>query len=213
MPKGVYKRTKIKQLEIKKEDRYEKLTVIREVDPHFTHGRRRVRKILCKCDCGSKRIVSLWDLRSGSCRACRRCQLKHGMYGTSTYRSWISMKRRCSLKDKDHVKWYGEKGIIVCERWLEFENFYADMGERPEGKTLDRIDNNKGYYNENCRWSTVKEQNNNKSDNKFITYNGITLTQSQWADKLNIKSHNIKNRFNQGWSIERTLTEPIRYKK
>jgi hypothetical protein len=87
---------------------------------------------------------------------------KHGMYGTKTYNTWHSMKKRCKNKSEASFKHYGERGITVCEKWLTFEGFYEDMGDRPDGMTLDRIDNNKGYFKDNCRWASKTTQSSNK---------------------------------------------------
>lgn len=88
--------------------------------------------------------------------------LKHGMVGTRTHKTWTSMKGRCRNPNDAMWKYYGARGITVCARWLKFENFYADMGERPEGKTLDRIDVNGHYEPGNCRWATPLEQRHNQ---------------------------------------------------
>jgi predicted XRE-type DNA-binding protein len=93
---------------------------------------------------------------------------KHGYENSITYKSWDSMKQRCLNPNHERYKDYGSKGIIICERWKNsFENFLEDMGERPEGTTIDRIDNSDGYYKENCRWATFKQQARNKSNNKL----------------------------------------------
>lgn len=123
----------------------------------------------CKCSCGKFGIVNGYTLRNGRSTRCRECSIellclrttKHRHYGTPTYSSWGSMMARGARPSKQHFKYYGARGISVCERWRNFENFLADMGERPPGKTLDRIDVDKGYYKENCRWATPYEQRMN----------------------------------------------------
>jgi len=133
---------------------------------------------------------------------------KHGMVGTRTYKSWERMKERCSNPNHQHYKQYGERGIKVCSEWLGengFENFYKDIGNRPENKTLDRIDNNGNYCKDNCKWSTHKEQCNNTRTNRLITYKGKTKTMRQWEEGLNVKRGTLWARLNKGWSIKKSL--------
>jgi hypothetical protein len=101
---------------------------------------------------------------------------------------------------------YGGRGITVCKQWLEFSSFLVDMGEAPAGLTIDRIDNDDGYRPENCRWATRREQQNNLSSNRRITFNGLTLTVTQWADKVGMSRSFLWQRlFRDEWPIKRAL--------
>jgi hypothetical protein len=124
----------------------------------------------CKCDCGNIVTVRGDSLRLGATKSCgcfRGSIKKHGMAYSLTYRSWINMKQRCSNKNNIGYSRYGGRGIKVCDRWLEsFENFLEDMGKRPNGMSIDRIDNDDNYEPDNCKWSTSKEQSNNQTTNK-----------------------------------------------
>lgn len=125
---------------------------------------------LCQCDCGRQRIVPRGSLVGGYTQSCgclwRERITKHGQTThyrfTGTYTSWKSMKRRCSDPNYHQFKDYGGRGITVCERWLTFENFFADMGQRPKGHSIERVDNNAGYSPENCVWIVSRDQHKNK---------------------------------------------------
>lgn len=128
------------------------------------------RRWLCRCDCGTEKVIRSCNLKSQiSCGCYRREFAKtvgrvqtHGMSYTPTYKSWQCMKSRCLDSNDPHYPDYGGRGIKICKRWLKFENFLEDMGKRPEGKTLDRKNNDKGYSKSNCRWASPKEQANNR---------------------------------------------------
>lgn len=125
------------------------------------------------------------------------------------YGVWADMLQRCKNPNIQSYKYCGARGIKVCERWKTFVNFYADMGEKPKDRTLDRIDNDGDYCKDNCRWATSKEQAFNKRKTKWIEYNGKKLTAYDWALLTGISSINISHRLQMGWSIEEALTIKI----
>lgn len=128
----------------------------------------------------------------------------------SIYGVWKNMKQRCTNPNNPAYKRYGGAGITLCKRWYKFENFYADMGDRPEGKSLDRINNKRGYSPSNCRWASIKEQNQNSSRAVFVTVNKTTLCISEWCRKTKITYTLFKARRKRGWPLEIALTQPPR---
>ena len=120
------------------------------------------------------------------------------------------MLARCHNPKAPDFHRYGGRGILVCASWkVSFLAFLRDMGMRPDGKTLDRINNSNGYCKENCRWATVKLQHRNTRQNKFLTYQGETLTMTEWAERSGIKYKALKQRIRNGWPVERALTERV----
>lgn len=212
MPTGVYKRKPI----IKRGDKYNFLTAVR-----FSHRDKRSQLYwLFKCDCGNKKVIVVEDVKKGSIKSCGCMQrellkerhITHGMSKTREYKTWASMKSRCLNKNNPGYKNYGARGITVCKRWMKFENFYADMGDKPRGMSLDRIDNNGNYKPENCRWATRRQQGNNKRNNRLLTYRGKTMTTAQWARKTDIDRITLHKRIKKGWSTEKVLTVPIKHR-
>lgn len=131
------------------------------------------------------------------------------------YRIWANMRTRCNNPNFARYADYGGRGIKVCEEWGTFEPFreWAVSNGYKENLTLDRIDNDGGYCSENCRWVTQREQCNNKRNNHTLTYNGETLTISEWAQRLNMNYFSLHDRITKlGWSAEKALTTPIKEK-
>ncbi len=171
---------------------------------------------MCLCDCGNVKAVRASHLKRGGVQSCGCLQREnlsvypstHQYTGTPTWHSWRGMLDRCRRENSTSWERYGGKGIKVCDRWqgeTGFKNFLADMGERPEGKTLDRINSTGDYCLENCRWATPKEQRLNTPRTRFLTFNGKTLCLGDWAKELGIARNTITNRLNKGWSVEKTL--------
>jgi len=171
---------------------------------------------LCVCDCKKKVLVAGSLLINNNTKSCG-CLLKnvlitrnttHGMTNTSEHNTWRGIKGRCLNQNSHNYADYGGRGITVCERWINsFENFFEDMGLKPSSKhSIERIDNNKGYSKENCRWATDTEQCNNRRSSIKIEYNGETYTLRQWCQ---IKSLNYKNTWQRikrdNWSPERAF--------
>lgn len=169
-----------------------------------------------ECQCGTVVRVQPNAMKIGRIKSCgclnkelqRTRMTKHGAFQTPTYKAWQAMRKRVSTACA-YRKNYADRGIIVCDRWNSFSNFLADMGEKPEGLTLDRIDNNGNYEPSNCRWATMTEQLNNKRDNHRITYRGRTQTLSMWARELHKGFDLLNQRLIHGWSIEKAFTSPL----
>lgn len=192
------------------------VTAFIEMRPSGRSGRR-VAYWRCRCECGGLAEVSSGNLRSGAVKSCGCLKIevhtRHGRYrvpsGLATrleYSSWAAMIRRC-VDPRDNA-WdrYGGAGVTVCERWLSFPNFLADMPPRPSRKyTIDRIDGTKGYEPGNCRWATAKQQANNRSTNVVLEHDGLRLTVAEWAIRLGVGDHVIHNRLKRGWPVGRAL--------
>jgi hypothetical protein len=184
---------------------------------------------LCRCDCGTEKQVRYFDLKSGhtsSCGCYRRDfpviqKTKHGHANargcSSTYSSWLNMKNRCDNQQGQDYHHYGGRGIAYEPRWADFENFLADMGVKPKGLTLERVDNSRGYSKENCKWATRKDQSRNRRDNVRLTYKGETRVIGEWSEILGISKSAIRSRLAYGWSVEEALSVPVqpyqKYKK
>lgn len=168
-----------------------------------------------RCVCGNEKSYFTEALRNASDNFSCGCVPKnhvekHGMHKTTEYRSWLHMKGRCTNPNYHNFKYWGGRGIKVCDRWIDsFENFYEDMGPKPrKSYTIDRIDNDGDYCKENCRWASRKTQLRNSRHNKMITWNGETRCVNEWAEILNIHPKTLSVRI-QRWDLERAMTEPV----
>lgn len=201
-------------------NKYNLLKVLCESEKIKTSGGNSKRTIKCLCDCGIIKDYNWQEVINGKVKSCgcyskqiasERMVLKntkHGMIYTSEYNSWQSMKKRCSVKSHKSFKLYGGRGIRVCNKWeSSFISFINDMGMKPsKNYSLDRIDNNKGYFKENCRWATKKQQCQNTRTNRNIEYKGETKCVSEWARILDMSYAKLYYRlFNAKYTVEKAF--------
>jgi hypothetical protein len=192
-------------------ERYGRLTVVKRA-PNASERDTNARW-QCRCDCGKVTVAYGQDLTKGRVKSCGCFNAeriaKHGMTRTPVYSVWVQMKARCENPQHPSFANYGGRGITVCEEWHDFRQFFADMGYRPRGLTIERIDNMAGYSKANCRWATMKQQQNNSRRNHRLELDGETRTISQWADHYGIQWDTIRSRLRYGWSIRKALTTPV----
>lgn len=204
--------------------RFGRLIVIRQIPDH-----RKNSYWLCVCDCGAEKVLTGNNLRRGLIKSCGCLNrentstrfMRHGHTSglnralnsgrnTSEYQIWAAMKRRCFNPNCPEYRWYGARGITVCDRWLQFENFFADMGPRPKGLTLDRIDNDGNYEPSNCRWRTRIEQANNTRQNRIVSLLGKTMTMTQACNASGLPPSTVSTRIKRGWHESRWFVPKIR---
>jgi hypothetical protein len=160
----------------------------------------------CQCDCGNTHVAMATNLVTGKTSSCGCARATLASSHRAVYHVHRSMLHRCLNSRHRAFPLYGGRGITVCERWLQFPLFLADMGPRPDGASLDRIDNERGYSPENCRWATRVEQANNRRTNRLFDINGRVQTLAQWARERRVNYQTAKTRINVcGWSVERAL--------
>lgn len=175
---------------------------------------------LCKCDCGNTTTVTGARLRNGETQSCgclnkeinRAKVIIHGMTGTRLYDEWRGMKDRCTRKRYAGYHRYGGRGITVCPEWRDsfeaFRDWALENGYRDD-LTIERIDNDGPYSPENCRWTTLKDQQSNRRNNRLITHEGETKTMKRWAEEKGIPYNTLRARLNRGWPTDRALNDPI----
>lgn len=174
----------------------------------------------CRCECGAEVVRNSSDMRRGHTTSCgcyakqraSETQTKHGLSRSSTFTVWVNMRMRCTNPNDASYEHYGGRGIKVCDRWMHsFENFLADMGQRPGALTLDRKDPNGNYEPDNCRWATPTDQIRNRRTTKRIAYNGKEQTLMEWSEEVGVEYSTLHHRiYRAKWPVGRALTEPTR---
>lgn len=172
---------------------------------------------VCLCACGKYSRPQQSNLLAGRTKSCGCVQKAHATthgqasagVATPEYRSWQMMKSRCLNPNNKKYRLYGGRGIKICARWLaSFTNFYADMGPRPAGTSLERKDGNKGYNPRNCEWATIDVQNRNRNNNVFLTARGRTLCLEDWRPHIPVSHQAVRERLRKGWAVEEALFTP-----
>jgi lambda repressor-like predicted transcriptional regulator len=197
---------------------FSKLTVIRRAGPEW----------LCECACGTTCTVRASNLRSGKKKSCgclnrnsfgdrpyvrktafvrTRSNDTHGLCRSAEYGVWKTMKRRCLPLGIALTKYHGDRGIRVCDRWQHFENFLADMGPRPAGHSIDRINNDGNYEPSNCRWVTKKSQTGNRKNTIFVEFEGQQTTLAELAARFGISYNTFAGRFYRGWPVAEIVAQ------
>ncbi len=163
----------------------------------------------CRCSCGNITKVFTSNLTSGhtiSCGCYKPDISTHGKTETKEYSIWSNIKTRCYNKNSLDYPRYGGRGITMCIDWLDsFERFFEDMGICPENLSLERIDNDRGYYKENCKWATKKEQSYNRRSNRIIEYNGVSKPLKLLCEDLNVSYKLVHLRLSKGWTIKEAI--------
>lgn len=194
---------------IKIGDRIENFEVLelRSVTRGKTSPRREV-QVLCRCKCGKEKWYPKYDITRRGTKSCGcASRVKHGYSNTRIYGIWRDMKRRCDSPSCATYRYYGARGIKVCEQWNNIVSFkdWAFANGYSDNLTLDRIDVNGNYCPENCRWVTMKVQQNNKRSIVYIEYNGVSKTISQWAEFYKCDAVLLRSRMAHGWSFEEAV--------
>lgn len=206
MAKGMLQRKDISGKE------YERWTVIRRNEIGKTS------LWLCRCKCGTERLVYQGDLKSGSSKSCGCLTSEvtaarnrtHGKTYSVEYECWSGIKKRCYNENSEAFQWYGARGVKVCDRWLSsFENFLADMGQKPSAlHSIERRNTDGDYCPENCYWGTALEQGKNKRNNRLLTARGETFHLSEWSRITGLGITTILRRLARGWSEEDAILLP-----
>lgn len=172
----------------------------------------------CICNCGNKRSVSGHSLRSNRSKSCgclhrelSRQRKKHGLSRSRIYHVWADMRQRCENIKHPSFRDYGGRGITVCRRWQSFPHFSSDMGPRPHGSAIERINNQDGYNPSNCMWASRKQQQRNRRGNRVLRINGQSKCVAEWSEISGVSSATIFSRLHKlKWKAKRAVFAPVR---
>lgn len=196
--------------------KFERLHVVERAPNRIMPNGDSRRAWLCRCDCGNEIVATTIDLRKGDVKSCGCIKKEldkvklatHGDHGTHLHNVWCAMRRRCNNKKNRDFHHYGGRGINVCHEWesdyLCFKRWALSNGYS-ENLTIDRIDVDGDYTPANCRWVSMKEQANNRSNSRYVTYNGEVHTIQEWSEIVNIPYSTLYMRFRNGWSADEAL--------
>jgi len=174
----------------------------------------------CRCDCGNLKLVTSTNLQSGHTLSCGcltvenrgKSSITHGKTKSRAYKSWFKAKSRCNCRSDKQYDDYGGRGVVVCDRWMRFEDFYEDMGDPPAKHTINRINNDGNYscgkcdvcirngWAANCRWATPTQQVRNRRTTIHVTIEGQTKTLLEWCQNFNLPYKTVHQRLRSGWS-------------
>jgi len=199
-------------------EKFGSLTVLKYVGN--SPGKAKIALWLCRCDCGVEKTFYGTVLRSGGTSSCgcessekiSQARKSHGMSKSATFNTWKAMKGRCLNPSNPDFHLYGARGVTVCDRWVDsFTAFVEDMGIRPDGMSLDRIDPNKDYEKDNCRWASSFDQANNKRNSRFVEFEGRKITIAQLAKMIGVKYRYLYNKIDKyEGSIDEFIDEFIK---
>lgn len=195
-------------------DKYGRLTILVE---RFTEPPSTRPFVWVECECGKVCRKGYQEVKIGNTKSCgclaREASAKreatHRMSGGPEYNVWKGIKQRCYNTKHTHYASYGGRGIVMCDRWRDsFEAFYEDMGPRPQGQTIDRQDNDKGYDKDNCKWATKKTQSRNTRSNHMVVFDGVEMTLMELSESAVVDYPTLVWRVNQGWDLTRAISQP-----
>lgn len=189
-----------------------------QVGLSFKSGKYKPRYAVFECECGSRKLINTGNVKQGKTSSCGCYQKRitsevsttHGLSKNTASSCWYCMIDRCENRENDQYENYGGRGITVCSRWLNsLADFIEDMGDRPDGMSINRIDNSLGYFKENCRWATALEQSRNMRTNRLLEINGQIKCVAEWSEESGVKYTTVICRLNRGWTAENAVfTKP-----